>query len=245
MNPRRGRLPCLIVAASLLLSFPAHANEQVVRRFVQTRIPDAKIVSISKLPYGGLYEVAIRRAGVPSVFYVDGAARLLFLGNVVEAGSDRDLTEERMARLSAIEWSSLPMKSAITIKRGGGRREIAVFSDPNCPYCERFERELVKLDDISIHIFMYPVIRPESVRQVKAVWCSPDRAKAWMELMFNRIEPRAAPDCETPVDDLLALGRRLGATATPTFFLRTGRKHSGAMPMAELAPLLDAAARSR
>jgi thiol:disulfide interchange protein DsbC len=179
------------------------------------------------------------------VFYMDGAARLLFLGNVVEAGSERDLTEEQMARLSAIEWSRLPMKSAITIKRGSGRREIAVFSNPNCPFCERFERELVKLDDISIHIFMYPVIRTESVRQVKAVWCSPDRARAWMDLMFNRVEPRAAPDCETPVEDLLALGRRLGATTTPTFSLGMGCKHSGAMPIAELAPLLDAAARSR
>ena len=91
-----------------------------------------------------------------------------------------------------------------------------------------------------MNIFIFPVIKPESVRQVKAVWCSRDRVKAWNELMFRRVEPLAKTDCANPVDELLALGRRLGATATPTWFLRNGERHSGAMAMAEFVPLLDA-----
>ena len=177
------------------------------------------------------------------MFYVDSSAQLLFVGSVLEVASDRDLTEERLRKLSAIDWNSLPFKWAITMKRGSGRREIAIFSDPNCAFCERFERDLAKVDDLTVHIFMYPVIRPESVRQAKAVWCSRDRGKAWMDLMLKRIEPAARPDCDTPVDELLALGQRLGAKSTPTWFLRSGEMHSGAMKMADLAPLLDAGAR--
>ena len=85
------------------------------------------------------------------------------------------------------------------MKRGSGRREIAIFSDPNCPYCQHFESDLAKVDDITVHIFMYPVIRPDSVRLTKAVWCSKDRVKAWNDLMLKRIEPTAKPDCDTPV----------------------------------------------
>ena len=131
------------------------------------------------------------------------------------------------------------------MKRGSGRREIAIFSDPNCPYCQHFERDLAKVDDITVYIFMYPVIRPDSVRLTKAVWCSKDRAKAWNDLMLKRIEPTAKPDCDTPVEQLVALGHKLGAASTPTWFLRNGEMYKGAMPMDEVVPLLDATAARR
>ena len=235
-----------VLAALCLVFAPvARADEKAIRAFVQDRIAGATIIGVRRTAVRGLFEVAIRRDSGPAVFYVDAAARVLFTGNLIDIATDRNLTEERLASLSAIDWSSLPLQSAITIRRGKGSREIAVFSDPNCPHCERFERNLMQLDDVTIHIFPYPVIRSESVRQAKAVWCSPDRAKAWNDLMLSRIQPRAAPDCSNPVDEILALGKRLGANATPTFYLRNGNKHAGAMPMADLVPLLDAAKRAR
>jgi thiol:disulfide interchange protein DsbC len=141
-----------------------------------------------------------------------------------------------------IDWQGLPFELALTMKRGDGRRRIAVFSDPNCPFCLRFESDLAALDDITVHIFMYPVIRPESVRQTKAVWCSRDRVAAWTELMLWRIEPEAKPDCANPIEQLVALGRKLGARMTPTWFLPDGVRRSGAMRMADLVPLLEATA---
>lgn len=241
----QGMIPGLLAAVCLLAAPAALGNEKAIRDFVQARVPGAKLIGIRKTPVQGLFEVAVRRESGPTVFYVDAAAKVLILGHLIDIASDRNLTEERSASLSAIDWSSLPLQSAITYRRGAGSREIAIFSDPNCPHCERFERDLMKLDDVTIHIFPYPVIRQESVRQAKAVWCSPDRARAWSDLMLSRIQPRAAPDCATPVDEILALGKRLGATATPTFYLRNGNKHAGAMPMADLVPLLEAAKRSR
>jgi thiol:disulfide interchange protein DsbC len=101
------------------------------------------------------------------------------------------------------------------------------------------------VDDITVHILPYAVIKPESVRQAKAVWCSRDRVAAWNDLMQRRIEPEATTDCDNAIDALVEFGRRVGATATPTWFLRTGAKYSGAMPMEQLVPLLDAAGRSK
>jgi thiol:disulfide interchange protein DsbC len=111
------------------------------------------------------------------------------------------------------------------------------------PYCRKFEADLAALDDVTIHVFPYPVIKPESVRQAKAVWCSRDRVKAWNELMQKRIEPGAQPECETPIDRVVELGRKLGATSTPTWFLPNGERYAGAMRMNDLVPLLDATAR--
>jgi thiol:disulfide interchange protein DsbC len=189
--------------------------------------------------------VAIRGPNGPQLFYVDERARLIVVGQVLDGRTGRNLTEERLRKLNAIDWASLPFGDAITTKRGNGRRKIAVFSDPNCPYCKRFEKDLAELDDIAVHIFLYPVIRPESIPLTKSVWCSADRAKAWNDLMLRDITPTASPDCETPVEKLVALGRKLGASSTPTWFVETGERFSGAIPLEDTRRILDAAARAK
>ena len=236
----------VVVALAALVAGAARADEAAIRRALTPRLGGATIFSVQKLPQAGLFEVAIRGTdGAYSVVYTDDAGQFILVGNLIEAATDRNLTAERLGRLSAVEWSSLPLQWAITWKRGAGRREIAILSDPNCPYCKRFEADLAKVDDIVVHILPYAIVKPESVRQAKAVWCSPDRARAWTDLMQQRVEPQARTDCENPIDALIAFGRRVGANGTPTWFLVTGEKYVGAMPMAQLVPLLDAAAQSK
>ena len=244
MNPLRARRCTLGVLAAALCATAAgaSADEAAVRRLMQQKVSGgAAIESVQKMPFADLYEVIIRAADGASIFYVDSGATVIFAGSAIDARTGRNLTEERQRKLSAIRWDSLPFQWAITTVRGSGRRKVAILSDPNCPFCKRFEEDLAKLDDITVHIFAYPIIKPESVRQAKAVWCSKDRAKAWDELMFRRVEPRAVPDCETPIEKLIELGRRLGASATPTWFLESGERYSGALPLQEVRLLLDAA----
>ena len=229
----------LAVAASGAL-----AGEAEVRSVIESNLHSgAKIESVRRVPFADLYEVAVRSADGPLVYYVDGAATVVIAGSVFDAKSGRNLTEERLRKLSAIKWDSLPFDSAITTVRGSGRRKIAVFSDPNCPYCQRFEKTLAAIDDVTVHIFLYPVIKPESVKLTKAVWCSKDRAEAWHALLLRGVGPSAAPDCDTPVEKLVALGHRLGATSTPTWFLQNGERYSGAMRGEKLVQLLDQASR--
>lgn len=233
-----------LVAAAF--AFAASADEAAVRRMVQEKLRgDGAIASVQKAPWGDLYEVVLRGPDGPVIYYVDGAATVIIAGQAIEAKSGRNVTEERQRDLSRIDWKSLPFQWAITSKRGDGRRKIAIFSDPNCPYCRKFEEDLAKLDDITVHIFPYAVISPKSVGQAKAVWCSKDRLKAWNELMHRRIEPDAAPDCDTPIEELIALGHRLGAASTPTWFLETGERYSGALALQDVRQLLDRAAAAK
>ena len=232
-----------LLAGAVLLAatFSAAADEAAVRRMVQEQMRrGTTIESVQKTPWGDLYEVVVRGRDGALVYYVDRRATVIITGSVIDAKTGRNLTEERQRRLDAVKWESLPLQWAITTVRGSGRRKIAVLSDPNCPYCKRLEEGLATLDDITVHILPYAILSPASVRQAKAVWCSKDRAKSWDDLMFRRIEPRAAPDCDTPVEKLVEFGRRIGATATPTWFLESGERYSGALPLDEVRRLLDA-----
>lgn len=230
----------------MTLAVAATAAETAVRRLIESRIgPDARIEQIERVPGSSLYEVTIRGSSGPQLFYVDDRARVIVVGQLLDGRTGLNLTEERLRKLNAIDWASLPFGDAITTKRGNGRRKIAVFSDPNCPYCKRFEKDLAKLDDITVHIFLFPVIRPESVPLTQSVWCSRDRAKAWNDLMLRDIEPTAAPDCDTPVEKLVALGRSLGANSTPTWFVETGERYSGAIPLEDTRRILNDAARAK
>lgn len=231
----------LLVWIALTLASTAMADEAAVRRMLEGKLPGAKIQSVQKLPVSGLYEVVVAAGDGPALYYVDDKATAIFVGDIFDAKSGRNITEERKRRLSAIQWDGLPFQWALTTKRGNGRRKIAVFSDPNCPYCKRFEKELAKLDDITVHIFLYPVIKQQSVTLTKSVWCSKDRAKAWDDLMLRDIQPTAAADCDTPIEQIVNLGRRVGAKSTPTWFLENGERHQGANPLEEVARLLDVA----
>lgn len=235
---------CRLLAPLLVVFFaaPALADEAAVRRMVEEKMRgQAQIEAVKRAPWGDLYEVVMRGPDGPQIFYVDRKATVIIAGQAIDAKSGRNVTEERLQTLSAIKFDSLPLGDAITTTRGSGRRKIAVFSDPNCSYCKRFERDLAKLDDITVHIFLYPVISPASVAQTKSVWCSKDRVSAWNDLMLRDIEPVAKPDCDTPVEKLVALGRKLGASSTPTWFLANGQRHSGALPLNEVRRLLDEA----
>ena len=245
MNRFRPFRSITAAAVAIAFSLAASADEQTIRQVFATKLPSVHVIGVEKLRYADLYEVTVQGNEGYRVFYTDALGQIMLIGTLVETRTDRNLTEERVRKLSAIDWNQLPFHWAVTTRRGNGRRQIAIFSDPNCPFCQKFEKDLAAVDNITVHIFMWPVIKPESVRQAKSVWCSKDRVTAWSELMLKRVEPTAPTDCENPIDELVALGRRLGTTSTPTWFLPNGERYVGALPMSQVVPLLDATARRK
>lgn len=230
----------LVVISMLTLVMPVHAGEAAIRAMLTSKI-EGTIESIAKTRIAELYEVTMRSAQGFEILYVNESATLIFVGNMVDATTNQNLTQGRIRKLESISFDSLPLQWAITTARGSGQRKIAIFSDPNCPYCKRFEKDLAKLTDITIHIFMYPVIKQESVTLTRSVWCSKDRAKAWNELMQKDIRPTASPGCETPIEKIVELGKKLGATSTPTWFLANGERYKGVVPLQRVEQLLGVA----
>lgn len=231
------------VLATLLCASSALADEAQIRRVLESKLGGARIEGIQPTPIAGLYEVRYRSAEGMQVVYTDANANHIIVGRIYEASSSRNLTEERMRKLNAIKFESLPLDLAVKVQRGNGKRVMAMFSDPYCPACRQFERSLQQMENVTIYVFMYPVIRPENADHSRAVWCSPDRAKAWLELAAapRPKVPDASPTCDDPLDKVLKLGRSLGVNSTPTLIMANGERVTGGLSAPDLREILDQA----
>ena len=228
---------------ALLLASGALANEAQIRRVLESKMGGVRIEGIQPAPIPGLYEVRYRSAEGMQVVYTDAKADHVIVGTIYESRSSRNLTEERMRKLNAIKFESLPLDLAVKIQRGNGKRVVAMFSDPYCPACRQFEGSLAQMENITVYVFMYPVIRPENADHSRMVWCAPDRAKAWLALAAGPRPklPDAAPNCDDPIDKVLKLGRSLGVNSTPTLILANGERVTGGLSPQDLRAMLEQA----
>jgi thiol:disulfide interchange protein DsbC len=236
----------IAVLALLLAAAGAAADEAKIRRVVEAALGGVRIEGIQPAPLPGFFEVRFTTREGPQIIYTDPDASFILEGSLYDTRNRRNVTEDRLRKLSAISFDSLPLDLAVKVQRGNGKRVLAMFSDPYCPACRQFEQTLAQVDDITIYYFMYPVIRPELADHSRAVWCSPDRAKAWLDLAA-RPKPRpaaaAAASCETPIERVLELGKSLRVSSTPTLFFANGERLRGGLPAAQLREVLDDSAR--
>lgn len=216
-----------VLSALLLTTTGLQAQEAVIRKNLAERIPQLeKIDEVSKSPVEGLFEVRVNGA---DIYYTDAQANYLIQGNLIDTKQRRNLTEERVDKLTAFVFEDLPLKDAFTVVRGNGKRKLAVFEDPNCGYCKRFEEGLQKVNNVTIHMFLYPVLGPKSVETSKNIWCAKDRAKAWQDWMLNDVEPATAK-CDTQaIDRNVKLGKKNRVTGTPTLVFADGSRVPGAI----------------
>ena len=233
-----------VLVLTLFTALPALANEALIRKVLEPKLGGAKIEGVERGPLG-LWEVRFRNEEGVHILYTDASATHIIVGKIYETKADKDLTEERLRKLNAIKFGGLPFDQAVKVQRGNGKRVLVMFSDPYCPYCKQFEQTLQQIDDITIYVFMFPVIRPQLADHSKAVWCSPDRAKAWLDLALRGKAPTAAASCDNPVEKNLALGHQLGVNSTPTLYLANGERVAGAMKAADLRAMLDQVASSK
>ena len=220
------RLAIASLLAAGLLAASVQAQDAVIRKNLAERLPQMpKIDEISKTPMPGLFEI---RSGT-EVLYTDAEGNFLLQGHLIDTRQQRNLTEERVDKLMAIDFSQLPIKDAFTIVRGNGKRKIAVFEDPNCGYCKRFERDLQKVDNVTIHMFLYPILGPDSTDKSRNLWCSKDRGRAWQDWMV-RDQAAASATCDTAaLTRNLEFGKKYKISGTPTLIFADGTRVPGAI----------------
>jgi thiol:disulfide interchange protein DsbC len=203
------------------------AQEAAVRKAVAPRLgPDAKIASVTKTPYSGLYEIQVNG----DIIYTDANAQYLFVGRIVDTRTYQDYTKARLDEINKVAFSDLPLNLAMKNVKGNGKRVIAVFEDPNCGYCKRFDQTLQDVDNITVYTFLYNILSPDSITISRNVWCAADRNKAWDDWMINGKQPPAAPaNCTAPHEQVLELGKRMRVTGTPTIIFADGSRIPGAI----------------
>mgnify|MGYP000169731025 CR=1 FL=1 len=235
------RLAAIVTLGLVLGNAWAQGQEATIRKNLSERIPQIpKIEEITPTPLAGIYEL---RLSTNEIYYSDAQGNFLIQGNLIDTKSKRNLTEEREAKLSAVDFNALPVKDAITIVHGNGKRKLAVFEDPNCGYCKRFERDLAKIDNVTVYLFLMPVLGPASVEKSRNVWCAKDPAAAWVNLMQKDIAPAAAQCNTAAIDRNLDFGRKYKITGTPTLVAQDGTRVPGAINSTQIEKLLADAAK--
>ncbi len=234
-----GLMACAFTGAS----FSAAAQEATIRKNLAERLPVfSKIEEVSKTPMNGLYEVRVNES---DIFYTDAEGNFLIQGNLIDVRAKRNLTEERIEKLSAIDFDALPVKDAFTIVRGNGKRKMAVFEDPNCGYCKRFERDLQKINDVTIHLFLLPILSADSTEKSKNIWCAKDKQKAWSDWMVRDQTPPKASCDAAALDRNIEMARKYKITGTPTIFFANGSRVPGAINAQEVEKLLATSAKAQ
>jgi thiol:disulfide interchange protein DsbC len=216
--------------AALVASSVQAQDVEQIKSTLKKKFPDAPVDSVRKMPHGSLYEVVANG----EIFYTDDKTSFILIGSLIDTKTKENLTEARLRQVNAVKFDTLPFDSAVKIVRGNGSRRVALFEDPNCGYCKKFERDLLGISDITVYVFLLPILSPDSVEKSKQVWCSPDRGQAWLDMMVKGTAPTAAATCDTKaIDKVLAFGREKRIQGTPTIFFEDGERIPGAMPIAQ------------
>jgi len=222
---------------------PAAANEAAIRKALSERYPKLKIDEIRRSPVAAIWEVRYDGA---EILYSDATGDHIFVsGMLIDTKTRTDLTEQRIEKLLAVDWDKMPLKDGIVIRQGSGARKVAVFVDPNCGYCKRFERDLSTIKDVTVYTFLMPILGPDSVAKSRDMWCARDPATAWRKWMLEGVQPSKAPaSCNTDaIDRNLAFSRTHRINGTPAVFFEDGTRRPGAIPAEQIEALLVAAAK--
>lgn len=229
-----------ILGAALLASSPsslADDNIERIRKSLTQKMRNVQVGAITRTPHAGLYEVV---ANGYSVFYTNETGEIAFLGKLVDLNTQTNISDARVRELSVVDFAQLPLEKAIVKVKGSGARKMALFSDPDCPYCVELEKELEGITDVTIYTFLYPIaeIHPDAIRKATLVWCSSDRVKAWDDLMLRRQLPQGGTQCETPIWDIADLAKKLWITGTPGMIFGNGQLVPGVLPRQRIEQLL-------
>lgn len=221
---------CLMLAMPALAEDAAKPNAaaEAVKKLLETKFPGASINNVSVSPYFGLYEAQFDDRMV----YTDAKVTYVLVGAIYDANTKQNLTDARMRKLNRIAWDALPLDIAIKKVKGNGSRKLAIFEDPDCPFCKRIESEMKEVTDLTVYIFLFPIdqLHPDATRKSKLIWCAADRVKAWDEYFEAGKLPDNKGDCATPVAQTAELAKKYRINATPTLVFADGSMIPGAIP---------------
>lgn len=232
-----GRITSTLIL--LAVAHGAYAGEEEIRKTITESAPEVKIVSITKTPYAGLYQVV---TGGFNIFYTDEKGEIGIFGNMVDLKNRQNLTQQEKDRITVVDYSQLPLDKAIVRVKGNGTRKLALFSDPECPYCQGLEKQLEAVNDVTIYTFLLPLsdLHPGALRKSQLIWCAKDRAKAWNDMLLKQKEPKGSnTTCETPIKDIAEIAAKNWITGTPGVIFSNGKLLFGNQPKELIAKLLD------
>ena len=213
------------------------STEQAVRERIAKQFPEAQISDVRATPMAGIYEVSIGG----EIGYVTTDGKYLLHGDLIELGTQKNLTEERRGIYRKKLLADIGEKNMIIFRPKKVKHTVTVFTDIDCGYCRKLHQQIKGYEDegIAVRYLFFPRagLNSESARKADAVWCAKDRREALTRAKQG--ETLAAATCKTPVARHFQAGVDLGVRGTPAIIADDGRLIAGYMPPAELLKELE------
>lgn len=219
--------------------------DEVKLVFQKIRISEAKLLKIQMSPVKGIWEVSFENKGERGLFYLDFSKKFLMSGSIIEVNVSINKTKERLNELNRdrkVNFSKIQLKNALVLGEKNAARKIAVFTDPDCPFCGKLHAELKKVvekrKDIAFYIKLFPLrMHPDAYWKSKSIICN--KSLELLEDNFDK-KPIPQPNCKTDeVDKNIKLAGELGISSTPTLILPDGSVHAGFLEAGEIINMVD------
>lgn len=182
----------LIATTCAMFAFIAHADENSVKQKVQQNFSNLNVEAVTYLKDIKLYELVIRNGQSTTQSYTNENVDFMFLstGEIIDPKNKVNVTVQRELVKTKQIFNNLPFKEAFSVKYGKGTRKMAVFSDPDCPFCQEMEKDFVqnmKNQDVTVYYFMNPLksLHPDAAARAAKILCDKDPAKAWVKYTTN------------------------------------------------------------
>ncbi len=240
-------LPQVLAASfALMMTFSSvHAADESTEdltRLLKLRLGTDQVEPPTATDVEGVYQT---RFGNKFAYLINGG-RYVFIGDMVDLETARNLTELSRRELVVEELASFSKEKRIIFPAVDEELAVlSVFTDTSCGYCQQLHKEIKFLQEagISVHYLPYPRggNRGPGYSDLRKVWCADDQRKAMS--IAKGAETGSLASSETcdlaqHVDDGYLLGNRIGVTGTPALYSSDGGKFNGYVPYQQLIPQL-------
>lgn len=234
------------IALTTNLAFAITPQEKTMLEKLNKEYPKLNVEDVIFLPTVNLYELHIKN-NTNLAFTNPNIDYFLMAGEIVDAKNKKSITADRELINVQRFFFNLPVDKAIVIKYGKGTRKVAIFTDPDCPFCKASDQDIHKKltnQDITFYYYMNPLKIPgheEAPLKARKIWCSPDKGKAWTDWMINGVLPNNPGTCANPVADTKALSEAVGFNSTPTLVFDNGLVWRGQMMSEQVMQMFNKA----
>ena len=225
----------IILACCFISSIAMAADLEKIKTNIAKNASDLTITSLKETPFKGVYELTSDK----TIYYVDETGTYLIAGHLYALATKQDITQQRLDAINRIDWNALPLSQAIISGDPKGKK-VAIFTDPDCGYCQQLEKNITTAKGIQFYTFLFPLeqIHPDAKQKSQAIWCSDDPHTAMIDVMIKG-KKLTGGDCKNPIEDNIRLGQELGIRGTPTLISEDGRKTAGALSLEALNKWLN------
>lgn len=181
---------------------------------------------------GDVYLLNVTAGGKAHKIYLTKNKKFLIQGEMVDTQNGMPLMIPDMP----VDLKPTLGKEALTF--GKGKDEYVLFTDPECPYCKKFESYFDKIEDkVKMRVFFYPLPFHKNAKDLSLYIMSKkgytEQTKAMTSVTENSLEFKnrkyqsgELEKLQKSLDEQMAIASSLGVAGTPSVFDKNGNKVS-------------------